>query len=63
LSILPLAINSPEGDLTRKRITPTAIASLGTQIKSGKWSKGSLLSATVQDGIVKSWGVVDSEAE
>ena len=33
------------------------------QFKSGKWSKGSLLSVTVQDGIVKLWGIVDSEAE
>jgi osmotically-inducible protein OsmY len=33
------------------------------QIKSGKWSKGSLLNVTVQDGKVQLWGVVDSEAE
>jgi CBS domain-containing protein len=33
------------------------------QIKSGKWSKGSLLNATVQGGKVQLWGVVDSEAE
>jgi CBS domain-containing protein len=33
------------------------------QIKSEKWSKGSLLNVTVQDGKVQLWGVVDSEAE
>src|SRR6516165_4184938 len=33
------------------------------QIKSGKWSKGSLLNLTVHDGKVRLWGVVDSEAE
>jgi CBS domain-containing protein len=33
------------------------------EIKSGRWSKGSLVNATVQDGKVKLWGVVDSEAE
>jgi CBS domain-containing protein len=33
------------------------------QINSEKWSKGSLLSVTVQDGTVKLLGVVDSEAE
>jgi CBS domain-containing protein len=33
------------------------------QIKSGKWSKGSLLNVTVQSGRVQLWGVVDSEAE
>lgn len=33
------------------------------QFKSEKWSKGSLLNVTVQDGTVKLWGIVDSEAE
>jgi CBS domain-containing protein len=33
------------------------------QIKSGKWSKGSLLNVTVQSGRVHLWGVVDSEPE
>jgi CBS domain-containing protein len=33
------------------------------QFKSEKWSKGSPLNATVQDGTVKLWGIVDSEAE
>ena len=33
------------------------------QIKSGKWSKGSLLNLTVHDGKVRLWGVVDSEVE
>ena len=33
------------------------------QIKSGKWSKGSLLNVTVQSGRVQLWGVVDSDAE
>src|SRR5271165_5008519 len=33
------------------------------QLKFEKWSKGSLLNVTVQDGTVKLWGIVDSEAE
>lgn len=33
------------------------------QFKSEQWSKHALLNAMVQDGIVKLWGVVDSEAE
>jgi CBS domain-containing protein len=33
------------------------------QFKSEQWSKHSLLNATVQGGIVKLWGIVDSEAE
>jgi osmotically-inducible protein OsmY len=33
------------------------------QFKSEKWSKGSLLNVTVQDGTVKLRGIVDSEAE
>ena len=31
--------------------------------KSERWSKHALLSATVEDGTVKSWGIVDFEAE
>jgi CBS domain-containing protein len=33
------------------------------QFKLEKWSKGSLLNVTIQDGTVKLWGIVDSEAE
>jgi hypothetical protein len=33
------------------------------QIKSGKWSKGSLLNVMIQDGKVELWAVVDSEAQ
>jgi CBS-domain-containing membrane protein len=33
------------------------------QFNSERWSKGSLLSVTVQDGTVKLWGIVDSDAE
>jgi osmotically-inducible protein OsmY len=33
------------------------------QIKSEKWSIGSLLNVTVQDGAVKLWDTVDSKAE
>ena len=33
------------------------------QIKAEKWSKGSLMNATVQSGRGHLWGVVDSEAE
>jgi CBS domain-containing protein len=33
------------------------------QLKSQRWSRHLLLNATVQDGAVKLWGVVDSEAE
>ncbi|MGC2053254.1 MAG: BON domain-containing protein, partial [Pseudolabrys sp.] len=32
-------------------------------LKSERWSKHALLSATGEDGTVKSWGIVDSEAE
>jgi CBS domain-containing protein len=33
------------------------------QFNSEQWSKHSLLNATVEGGVVKLWGVVDSEAE
>jgi predicted transcriptional regulator len=33
------------------------------QFRSEPWSKHALLNAMVQDGTVKLWGVVDSEAE
>jgi osmotically-inducible protein OsmY len=33
------------------------------RLKSEQWSKHALLSATVEDGTVKLWGIVDSEAE
>lgn len=33
------------------------------QFKSELWSRHSTLNATVQDGTVELWGVVDSEAE
>jgi CBS domain-containing protein len=33
------------------------------QFKSQRWSKHSLLNATVQGGTVKLWGIVDTEAE
>jgi osmotically-inducible protein OsmY len=33
------------------------------QLKSEHWSKHLLLNATVQDGKVKLWGIVDTEAE
>ena len=36
---------------------------LMAQFKSEQWSKHALLNATVQDGTVKLWGIVDSEAE
>ena len=32
-------------------------------LKSERWSKHAFLSATVEDGTVKLWGIVDSEAE
>ena len=35
---------------------------LMAQFKSEQWSKHALLNATVQDGTVKLWGIVDSEA-
>jgi CBS-domain-containing membrane protein len=40
---------------TRKKIM--------AQFKSEQWSKHSFLSATVQRGTIKLWGIVDSEAE
>ncbi len=33
------------------------------QLRSGQWSRHALLNATVEDGTVKLWGIVDSEAE
>ena len=33
------------------------------RLKSEQWSKHALLNATVEDGTVKLWGIVDSEAE
>jgi osmotically-inducible protein OsmY len=33
------------------------------QLHSEQWSKHSLLNATVEGGVVKLWGVADSEAE
>lgn len=33
------------------------------RLKSERWSKHALLSATVEDGTVKLWGIVDSQAE
>ena len=36
---------------------------LMAQFKSEQWSKHALLNATVQDGTVELWGIVDSEAE
>ena len=36
---------------------------LMAQFKSEQWSKHALLNATVQDGTVKLWGIVDFEAE
>ena len=33
------------------------------QFKLEKWSKSALLNVTLQDGTVKLWGIVDSEAE
>src|SRR5262245_10179286 len=33
------------------------------RLKSERWSKHALLSATVEDGTVKLWGIVNSEAE
>ena len=36
---------------------------LMAQFKSEQWSKHALLNATVQDGTVELWGIVDFEAE
>ena len=33
------------------------------RLKSERWSRHALLSATIEDGVVKLWGIVDSEAE
>ena len=51
----PNETNTMSDSMIRKKIMK--------QIKSEKWSKGSLLNATVQDGTVKLWGMVDSEPE
>src|SRR5262249_40487059 len=53
----------------RKEIEPSAITDamvrkrVMAQFRSERWSKHSLLNATVQGGKVKLWGIVDSEAE
>jgi CBS domain-containing protein len=47
--------NTPSDSMIRKKVMK--------QFKFEKWSKGSLLNVTVQDGTVKLWGIVDSEAE
>jgi CBS domain-containing protein len=41
--------------IIRKKVT--------SQFKSERWSRNALLNVTVQDGTVKLWGIVDSEAE
>jgi CBS domain-containing protein len=47
-----------------RRITDSIIRKkVMAQFKSEKWSKSSLLNATVQDGTVKLWGIVDSQVE
>ena len=51
----PNETNTMSDSMIRKKIIK--------QIQSEKWSKGSLLNATVQDGTVKLWGMVDSEPE
>ena len=53
----------------RKQIEPAAVTDsiirkrIMTHFKSEEWSRHSILSATVQGGTVKLWGIVDSEAE
>jgi CBS domain-containing protein len=62
-NIIQALAGLPEGP-ERKTTSDSMIRkSIMKQIKSGKWSKGSLLNVTVQDGRVQLWGVVDSEAE
>jgi CBS domain-containing protein len=51
----PNETNTMSDSMIRKKIMK--------QIQSEKWSKGSLLNATVQDGTAKLWGMVDSEPE
>ena len=62
-NIIQALARLPEGP-ERKTTSDSMIRkNVMKQIKSGKWSKGSLLNVTVQDGKVQLWGVVDSEAE
>ena len=62
-NIIQALARLPEGP-ERKTTSDSMIRkNVMKQIKSGKWSKGSLLNVTVQRGRVHLWGVVDSEAE
>ena len=53
----------------RKEIEPKTVADsmirkkVMARFRSERWSKHAVLNATVQDGIVKLWGIVDSEIE
>jgi CBS domain-containing protein len=62
-NIIQALAGLPEGPAQTMTSDATIRKKVMKQIKSGKWSKGSLLNVTVQSGRVQLWGVVDSEAE
>ena len=62
-NIIQALAGLPEGPQRKTTSDSMIRKNVMKQIKSGKWSKGSLLNVTVQDGKVQLWGVVDSESE
>ena len=58
-ALASLRKESPQSTITDSMIRKKVMA----QFKSEQWSKHSLLNATVRGGIVKLWGIVDSEAQ
>jgi CBS domain-containing protein len=58
------ALASTRKESAQSTITDSTIRKrVMAQFKSERWSKHSILNATVQDRAVKLWGIVDSEAE
>jgi osmotically-inducible protein OsmY len=58
-ALASLSKESQQGTMSDSMIRKKVMA----QFKSEQWSKHALLNATVQDGTVKLWGIVNSEAE
>ena len=62
-NIIQALAGSREGPAQTMTSDATIRKKVMKQIKAEKWSKGSLMNATVQSGRVHLWGVVDSVAE
>ena len=62
-NIIQALAGLPEGPAQTMTSDATIRKKVMKQIKAEKWSKGSLMNATVQSGRVHLWGVVDSVAE